>query len=172
MGAFFLRESQHHEDLLPGNDQTEDPAGVSFLSFYLPVPDTSNSRLWFPWKFIHFFIKWSFNFFWVTGTVLAVKKWDQTCSLIKLASKHRLFFLMPRVIIKVNGIPSMMISIVLGKKFIFVLWNCWVSRYLDADLLSSLHVLICVFPFQEISYFSNVFVQGVFCFPLPGQKLL
>lgn len=56
--------------------------------------------------------------------------------------------LMPRVTIKVSCIPSMVIGIVLRKKIIFILWNCCVSRCLEAALLSS---LICIFPFHEIS---------------------
>ena len=68
---------------------------------------------------------------------------------------------MPRVAIEVSGIPSMVIDSVLRKDFIFMLWNCWVCRYLDAELLSSLYMLICLFHFPEMSYFSNLSVQGI-----------
>lgn len=72
---------------------------------------------------------------------------------------------MPRVTIEASGIPSMGIGIVLREDCIFTLWNFWVSRYLDVKLLSSLYVLLCISPFQEMSYFLKVFGQGILFSP-------
>lgn len=66
-----------------------------------------------------------------------------------------------------SGISSMVIGIVLRKDFIFMLWNGWVSRHLDAELLSSLYVLICLFLFQAMFYFANVFGQRILFSPQP-----
>lgn len=74
---------------------------------------------------------------------------------------------MPRVTIEASGIPSMGIGIVLREDCIFTLWNFWVSRYLDVKLLSSLYVLLCIFPFPgDVLFLKSIWPRNLI-FPQP-----